>query len=212
MVKKSFLVLIFFEAELVSEARAGAPILAGYDDIMLAEARLCRKTLNQALTAFESGGVETILECVSKIAARLDNIDGRYQVDSNLITGMHGPQGDLVMKGLVFDCVPGDEAAAKKTTIDVCAVACSHACRSALTKFISPTAKGDADTCCELLSKLSLKTPPEFASGKMSPMVQEFIDKLSWLCTYQRADKRPHPLRSSSSHREACGSAEDDGE
>ena len=94
---------------------------------------------------------------------------------------MYGEQGEQIMAQKLLDSVPKDAANSKHTTIAKCSDACGQAARSALAKFCSPTVQGSATTCAGIVKGLALKQPPVFASGKMNPMVQKFIDRLSWL-------------------------------
>ena len=76
-------------------------------------------------------------------------------------------------------------------TIEGCSTTVAALARSPLSKFVSVTVKGHVDTCSEIIQQLALKTPPSFSTGKMSGMVQAFIDRLQWLCFFQRSPLQP---------------------
>ena len=177
--------MVVFEAEFIGTA-CPAPIISGYDEALLAEPRLSRQCLNSALTAFESGGTTTIMDAVKRVAVKLDSIDRHSQVDSEFIGGMQGNQGEQIMRDKLLGAVPHDAASAEAMSLEGCAASVSTIARSALSRFISVEAKGQVETCSELIVQLALKTPPSFSRGKMSALVQSFIDRLSWLCKYQR--------------------------
>ena len=183
--------MIVFEAELIG-SNSPKPIVSGYDQELLAEPRQSRQCLNAALTAFESGGTTTIMDAVKRVSVKLDSIDRHSQVDSEFIGGMQGNQGEQIMRDKLLSAVPHNAQSAEAKSLEGCAASVSLIARSALSRFISIEAKGQVDTCAELMAQLALKTPPAFSQGKMSALVQSFIDRLSWLCKYQRAKPGVH--------------------
>ena len=184
------MVLLVFEAELIGAA-APAAIITGYDRDLLEEPRLARKGLNAALTAFESGGSNTILDVVRRVELRTTSIDRTSFVDTAFLGGMNGEQGEVIMNDQLMAAVPANAEEANAMTIEGCSTTVAALARSPLSKFVSVTVKGHVDTCSEIIQQLALKTPPSFSSGKMSGMVQAFIDRLQWLCSFQRSALQP---------------------
>ena len=182
--------MLVFEDELIDARTVPAAILGSYSQELLDGPRLARKSLNAALTAFESGGAVEIFDVVKRAEPKTTAIDKTFFVDTALLGGMTGEQGEMIMKDKLLTAIPHDAASAAQMNLAGCSAAVSQISRSSLAKFVSGPVRGHVSTCAEIVQQLALKSPPTLVPGKMSNFVQSFIDRLQWFCSYSRTQKK----------------------
>ena len=168
-----------FENELVVTGSYEKFVTEGDDAILHGPAE-ARATLNLALSVFTPDGDTTIsAECERK-ALSTTGSDKNFILENSFLSGMEGAQGEAVLRAKVLAALPSKAVLDDAFTIDNIVVNIQAIARSSLCKFVSISAKGHMDTICDIVVALKSRLPPPFALGKVSPLVQEAIDRLSF--------------------------------
>ena len=153
------------------------------DDAILHGPSQARASLNFALSVFTPDGDTTIsAECERKGLSTIGS-DKNFILENSFLSGMEGAQGEAVLRANVLAALPSKAGLDDTFTIENIIINIQACARSSLCKFVSISAKGHMDTICDLVCSIKSKSPPLFALGKVSPLVQEAIDRLTFFAS-----------------------------
>ena len=172
-----------FENDLVTPG-SYEKFITGCDDSTLVKAEIARVQLNSALALAMVAEDTSIAKVVENRSANTAKDDASFIVDNAFLAGMEGEQGAAIMRKKLLSQFPTEGTLEQQYTIQAVAANVQQIACSSLAKFVGPVIRGHLDTVVSITTALKRNVPPAFTAAKMVPLVNDCVDRMSFLCIY----------------------------